>query len=99
MIAAQLASAKPPIRIGSSAATTLRKKSRVSTAAIGSAIISADLTSASEICWASSEAATCPPMATSTAGSILRSRGSMRGSAPSFSALLPESETITRVSW
>ena len=78
MIAAQLASAKPPIAIGSSAATTLRKKIRVSSAAIGSAIISAEVMSWRAISCASSEAATCPPIATSIGASISRSSGSMR---------------------
>ena len=99
MIAAQLASAKPPIKIGSSAATALRKKSRVRSPAIGSATFSADWMSPREICCASSVAATCPPIDTSTSPSILRSSGPMRKSAAICSALLPESETITSVSW
>jgi hypothetical protein len=99
MIAAQLATAKAPIAIGSSAATTLRKKRSVSTRAIGTATISAEVTSACAMSWASLEAATCPPIATSIGGSTCRSKGSMRGSVRSFSASSPASERMTSVSW
>jgi hypothetical protein len=98
MIAAQVAIENAPIAIGSSAATTLRKKNSVSIAAIGSATISAEAMSERAMSWARIEAATWPPISTSMGASIWRSNGSMRLWVRSLSALLPASETITSVS-